>query len=175
MSKCRRDWDLGLCTFCVLVKRELLRNGDFRTKRVSPAGEIGNVRPVRWHRSADTDFIHGTAVNWVRCFQNKIMFLTEKTKTDFAHISILHIYWFEYLSNRECSRLICVQREIEIDSTSESEIKSESKREKLSHTQTMAAYYVQGVESVRSQRDFHKWTAPQWLSGSATGSALREF
>ena len=32
MSKCRGDWDLGLCTFFVLAKREPLRNGDFRKK-----------------------------------------------------------------------------------------------------------------------------------------------
>jgi len=35
VSKCRE----GLCTFWVLAKRELLRNGDFRKKRVSPAGK----------------------------------------------------------------------------------------------------------------------------------------
>jgi len=32
VSKCRGDWDLGRCTFCVLAKRKLLRNGSFRTK-----------------------------------------------------------------------------------------------------------------------------------------------
>jgi len=32
MSKCRGDWDLGLCTFWVLAKREPLRNGNFRKK-----------------------------------------------------------------------------------------------------------------------------------------------
>jgi len=32
MSKCRGDWDLGLCTFWVLAKREPLRNGVFRKK-----------------------------------------------------------------------------------------------------------------------------------------------
>jgi len=41
MSKCRGVWDLGLCTFWVLVKRESLRNGNFRKKRVSPTGKIG--------------------------------------------------------------------------------------------------------------------------------------
>jgi len=30
MSKCRGDWDLGLCTFWVLAKREPLRNAKFR-------------------------------------------------------------------------------------------------------------------------------------------------
>ena len=29
MSKCRGDWDLGLCTFWVLAKREALRNAKF--------------------------------------------------------------------------------------------------------------------------------------------------
>jgi len=32
ISKCRGDWDLGLCTFWVLAKRESLRNGAFRKK-----------------------------------------------------------------------------------------------------------------------------------------------
>jgi len=32
MSKCRWDWNLGLCTFWVLAKRAPLRNGDFRKK-----------------------------------------------------------------------------------------------------------------------------------------------
>ena len=41
ISKCRGDWDLGQCTFWVLAKREPLRSGDFRKKRVSPAGKIG--------------------------------------------------------------------------------------------------------------------------------------
>jgi len=30
LSKCWEDWDLGLCTFWVLAKRELLRNAQFR-------------------------------------------------------------------------------------------------------------------------------------------------
>jgi len=30
MSNCRGDWDLGLCTFGVLAKRELLRNAKIR-------------------------------------------------------------------------------------------------------------------------------------------------
>jgi len=34
MSKCRGDWDLGLCLFFVLAKREALRNGDFRKQNV---------------------------------------------------------------------------------------------------------------------------------------------
>jgi len=29
MSKCKRDWDLGICTFQVLTKRETLRNAKF--------------------------------------------------------------------------------------------------------------------------------------------------
>jgi len=33
MSKCRGDWDLGLCTFWVLAKREPLCNGDFWKKK----------------------------------------------------------------------------------------------------------------------------------------------
>ena len=47
MWKCRGDWDLGLCTFWVLAKREPLRNGNFQKKRVSPAGKIGI-----WHCAA---------------------------------------------------------------------------------------------------------------------------
>ena len=37
ISKYRGYWNLGLCTLCVLAKREPLRNGDFRTNLVSPA------------------------------------------------------------------------------------------------------------------------------------------
>jgi len=34
LSKCGGDWGQGLCTFCVLAKREPLRNGDCRKKNV---------------------------------------------------------------------------------------------------------------------------------------------
>ena len=48
ISKCRGDWNLGLCTCYVLAKREPLRNGDFREKkRVLPAEKIGI-----WHCAA---------------------------------------------------------------------------------------------------------------------------
>jgi len=48
ISDCRGDWDLGLCTFWVHVKREPLSKSDFRKKRVSPAEKIGFC-----HRSTD--------------------------------------------------------------------------------------------------------------------------
>ena len=41
IPKCRRDWDVGHCTFWVLAKREPLRKDNFRNKHVSPAGKIG--------------------------------------------------------------------------------------------------------------------------------------
>ena len=47
------------------------------------------VRPVRSQRLAATDFIHNKAVNPVRFLQKMFMFLSEKTKTDFAHILVL--------------------------------------------------------------------------------------
>ena len=48
ISDCRGDWDLGLCIFWVLAKREPLRKSDFRKKPVSPAENIGFC-----HRSMD--------------------------------------------------------------------------------------------------------------------------
>ena len=39
MSKCRGDWDLGLCTFWVFAKRELLRNGNFQKKKYFARGK----------------------------------------------------------------------------------------------------------------------------------------
>ena len=47
ISKCRGDWDLSLCNFWVLAKREPLRSGDFRRKRFSPDKKIGI-----WHCAA---------------------------------------------------------------------------------------------------------------------------
>jgi len=41
VSKCRGDWDLGLCTTPGLASGELQRSGDFRKKTCFDAGKIG--------------------------------------------------------------------------------------------------------------------------------------
>jgi len=41
ISDCRGEWDVVLCTFWVLAKREPLSKSYFRKKRVSPAENMG--------------------------------------------------------------------------------------------------------------------------------------
>jgi len=67
VSKCRWDWDLGLCTFWVLAKRDLLRNGKFpfflRAKHVifrrSPLHSISpNASTQKMHRLRSQSILH---------------------------------------------------------------------------------------------------------------------
>ena len=48
------------------------------------------VRSVTRKRLAATVFLQSKPINWVRFLQKMLMFLTEKTKTDFAHILVSH-------------------------------------------------------------------------------------
>ena len=46
MSKCKIDWDLSLCIFCVLAFGEMLRNGDLRKITCFARRKNGNL-PLR--------------------------------------------------------------------------------------------------------------------------------
>jgi len=58
MSKCRGDWDPGLCTTSVLAKREPLRNGDFRKKTCFARSNNRHMTLCNGSLFASTEVVH---------------------------------------------------------------------------------------------------------------------
>ena len=58
MSKCRGDWELGLCTFWVFAKRRPLHNGDFHTKTSFARRQNRNLALHSGSLFASTEVVH---------------------------------------------------------------------------------------------------------------------
>jgi len=67
------------------------------------------VRSVRRQRLAATVFVRSKPTNWMRFFQKKFMFLTEKTKTDVLHI-LVRTHILVFTCQQSCMLLVIIDQ-----------------------------------------------------------------